>query len=171
MTPLLARQLKKDIDYDPQLVYAVKIVRDDDKEKIIAHQKEFEILKDLHHENIVRAVEVFEDKFKNRIYQVLEFIDGQEILDEIAGGEAYNESVARKVYKQVLKGLAYLHEKGVCHRDIKPSNILVTKEDFHVYIADFNVAKKNETGSEEFKMQTRSAGTLAFAAPERLKEG
>lgn len=99
MTPLLAKDLSGDIDYDQQLCYAVKIVRDDDKEKIIAHQREFEILSQLHHKNIVRAIEVFHDKFKNRIYQVLEFIDGQEILDEITECTAYNESVAREAYQ------------------------------------------------------------------------
>jgi hypothetical protein len=33
--------------------YAVKIVRDDDQEKIIAHKKEFEILFKLKHKNVV----------------------------------------------------------------------------------------------------------------------
>lgn len=41
-TPLLASQIDKDA-YHPK-PYAVKIVRDDDKEKLLAHQKEFEIL-------------------------------------------------------------------------------------------------------------------------------
>jgi serine/threonine protein kinase len=62
----------------------VKIVRDDDKEKIFAHKKEFEILSKLHHKNIVRSIEMFHDEFRSIIYQVLEFIDGSEILDEIA---------------------------------------------------------------------------------------
>lgn len=64
-----------------------------------------------------------------------------------------------------------MHEKGVCHRDIKPSNILITKDRQRVFIADFNVAKKVKLEEGQgFKLYTKSAGTLAFVAPERLKE-
>jgi serine/threonine protein kinase len=63
-----------------------------------------------------------------------------------------------------------LHIKGVCHRDIKPSNILITKDRQRVTLADFNVAKKIPEGETEFKLFTKSAGTLAFVAPERLRE-
>lgn len=83
---------------------------------------------------------------------------------------AYDENTARNVYKQILTGIAYLHEKDVCHRDIKPANILVSKEGNHVYLVDFNVAKKNDNSQKEFKMYTKTAGTLAYAAPERLKD-
>ena len=38
-TPLLASKMDKDA-YKPEK-YAVKIVRDDDKEKIMAHEREF----------------------------------------------------------------------------------------------------------------------------------
>jgi len=54
-------------------------------------------------------------------------------------------------------------EAGVCHRDIKPQNILVRKNDLHVFIADFNVARKKH--GETFSMMTKT-GTLAFSAPE-----
>ena len=118
----------------------------------------------------MKAIEVFKDNFKNRIHQVLEFIDGKEIFDELAEHGAFDESLARSVYKQILEGLNYLHENGVCHRDIKPSNILVTKDCLDVYLADFNVAAKKSADQESFKMYTKTAGTLAFAAPERLKE-
>jgi len=73
------------------------------------------------------------------------------------------------LYKQVLEGIAYLHEESVCHRDIKPSNILITKDKSSVKLIDFNVAKKIPEG-DIIMMYTKSAGTLAFAAPERLAE-
>jgi serine/threonine protein kinase len=65
-TPLLARQMNS-TEFDPT-PFAVKIVRDDDKEKIIAHLREFDILKGLRHPNVVGAIEIFEDKFKNEVY-------------------------------------------------------------------------------------------------------
>lgn len=62
-TPLLVDKMQKN-EYHPQ-PYAVKIVRSDDREKIIAHKREFDILDTLKHRNVVRALEIFNDEFKN----------------------------------------------------------------------------------------------------------
>lgn len=43
-------------------------MRDDDEEKLIAHEREFKILKNLNHINIVKAIELFYDKQKNKIH-------------------------------------------------------------------------------------------------------
>lgn len=59
-----------------------------------------------------------------------------------------------------------MHEKRVTHRDIKPANILVSKDQTRVVLVDFNVAK--QVYDDEELMYTPGAGTLAFAAPERL---
>jgi serine/threonine protein kinase len=39
----------------------------------------------------------------------MEYIEGSEILDEIAELGAYSEEDAKRLYKQILEGLAYLH--------------------------------------------------------------
>lgn len=58
-TPLLVDKLQLNA-YHPT-PYAVKKVRDDDEEKLIAHEKEFEILAKLNHKNIIKAIELFRD--------------------------------------------------------------------------------------------------------------
>ena len=73
---------------------------------------------------------------------MLEYVEGSEIMDEIANAGAYDEKTAQKLYGQVIDAIEYLHSKGVCHRDIKPSNILVTKNRERAYLADFNVSFK-----------------------------
>ena len=114
---------------DPSVIpYAVKIVRDNDPEKLRAHENEFIILSKLKHKNITRAVEMFKDQFKNEVYQVMQFIEGKEICDAIASMGKYDEVDAQHIYKQILKGLEYMHQERICHRDIKPSNILITKD-------------------------------------------
>lgn len=90
-------------------------------------------------------------------------------MDEIAESGKYSEENAQKLYRQILEGIAYLHEHSVCHRDIKPSNILISKDRTRVALVDFNVAKKISDG-DNFVLFTKSAGTLAYAAPERLRE-
>ena len=92
----------------------------------------------------------------------MEYVNGMEIFDQISEMGAYTEMVAIIIFEQLMKGIEYLHESGVCHRDIKPSNILVTKDN-RVYIADFNVSRQRT--DETFRMMTKT-GTLAFSAPE-----
>jgi len=73
------------------------------------------------------------------------------------------------LYRQILEGIEYLHAHSVCHRDIKPSNILMTKDRSRISLVDFNVAKQVRDG-ENFVLFTKSAGSMAFAAPERLRD-
>ena len=68
-----------------------------------------------------------------------------------------------------MQAIAYLHDNYTCHRDIKPSNILITKDNNNIILVDFNVAKRIREG-EIFHLYTKGAGTLAFAAPERIRD-
>jgi serine/threonine protein kinase len=48
--------------------------------------------------------------------------------------------MTRRVFKQVVEALAYLHlEMGVCHRDIKDENLVIDSE-FVVKLIDFGAA-------------------------------
>lgn len=42
--------------------------------------------------------------------------------------------------RQILRGMTFVHAKGVCHRDLKPENILMNSEGV-VKICDFGSAK------------------------------
>ncbi|CAI2733141.1 unnamed protein product [Schistosoma spindalis] len=47
-----------------------------------------------------------------------------------------------KLYSfQLLRGLAYIHNQGVCHRDIKPQNLLIHPDQGLLKICDFGSAK------------------------------
>ena len=80
----------------------------------------------MHHKNIVKAEEIFITDME--IYTVIELVKGEELLNRISQIEKYDEHVARKLFKQLLKALKYMKDSGVCHRDVKPSNILVQQD-------------------------------------------
>jgi len=122
--------------------YAVKIMRKFDEERLLAAQNEYDLLKKVKHKNIVKVKEFFPTD--RELYTVMEYIDGQELFDRISENEKYDENIARKLFKQLLKVIQYLHEEGICHRDIKPSNIMILNGGDKLKLTDFNVSKHCE---------------------------
>jgi len=100
---------KKD---DSSTPYAVKITREDDEEKKMAHIKEFEITNKLDHPNIVKSIELYDNSMTGEIHQVMQFVEGVEVLDSIAQQKngMYTEENAKKLFKQILEGIDYLHQ-------------------------------------------------------------
>ena len=64
----------KKTDINKENPFAVKTTREDDPEKKEAHKKEFNITKDLDHQNIIRSIEYYEDEVKGQIHQVMGYI-------------------------------------------------------------------------------------------------
>ncbi|EFA03110.1 uncharacterized protein LOC100142127 [Tribolium castaneum] len=79
-------------------------------------------------------------------------------------GHVRNETIY-EVLRQLLKGLEYIHSKGIVHHDIKPSNIFIQIENGNllVQLGDFGLAcpLQNVRHSLAF-------GTKLYAAPEQL---
>jgi len=122
--------------------------------------REIAIMKKLDHENIVKLYEVIDDDEHERIYMVMEYVDGGSLADH--EGEPYPMDEARKYFRDIISGLEYLHSQKVIHRDIKPENLLVTLNGV-VKISDFGVSHLFQNDDDTL---TRSAGSPAFLAPE-----
>lgn len=78
---------------------------------------------------------------------------------------------SRRIFRDVLLGLEYLHMQGIVHRDIKPANLLVNS-DYVVKISDFGVSfalslSNTDDGLQMSEMDlAKTVGTPAFFAPE-----
>jgi serine/threonine protein kinase len=136
--------------------------------------REFDILKDLSHPNIVAVEKVFYSH--NTIYIFQELVTGGDLFSflEYKDGRLGNMQAAA-VMHQVLKGIEYLHDQDIVHRDLKPDNILMTslEDGARVVITDFGNARflpgKNSPNAQrtiKYKRMFSYVGTLEYAAPE-----
>lgn len=124
---------------------------------------EISILKMLRHPNVVKLLETF-DTDKHHLI-VMELCPGGDLLNYVRKRRKLNEKYAKFVFKQIMEGLAYLHDNGVVHRDIKLDNILLDGHG-NIKIADFGVSRKVIDNEILFEQ----CGTPAYIAPEIVRE-
>ncbi|ELR97271.1 serine/threonine protein kinase [Gloeocapsa sp. PCC 73106] len=103
---------------------------------------------------------------EGRFYLIQEFIDGQDLFQELRQRGRYNEQEVRQVFNEILPILHFLHERNVIHRDIKPSNI-VRRQDGSLVLIDFGVSKQL-SASVQTSVGTVT-GTVGYAPPEQMR--
>lgn len=99
------------------------------------------------------------------LYIVQEFIDGQNLAQELAQTETFSEDQIRAILSDLLGVLEFIHSKQVIHRDIKPENIIRRNSDRLLVLVDFGAAKY-ATGMTLAQTGT-TIGSAGYAAPEQ----
>mmetsp|Transcript_70997 Transcript_70997/g.141015 ORF Transcript_70997/g.141015 Transcript_70997/m.141015 type:complete len:616 (-) Transcript_70997:197-2044(-) len=89
---------------------------------------EAEILRRLDHPNVIRILEVFEEK--KAVHLVLELCEGGDVLERIlvSSGRLPEADIAT-LFVQMLYAVWHLHQNGVVHRDLKPEHFLFTQRE------------------------------------------
>ena len=89
-------------------------------------KKETYLCRTLKHRNIVayKAHYVTE----NAVYLALELAEGGELYDRLEQVGKFTEERARDCFKQLVDGVGYCHDMGVCHRDLKLENLLLSAD-------------------------------------------
>jgi len=145
---------------------AVKIIQkmiQADADAIALITREIQILHLVENETCVSFVESRETS--ENIYIVMEFVGGGDLLDAILDVGGFNETRAARAIHDILRGLDYLHNTGICHRDMKPENVLYHPEMNVWKIADFGCAT---LFTEQNPYMTDFEGTIQYMAPEIL---
>jgi serine/threonine protein kinase len=130
-----------------------------------AFRREIEVLGQLDHENLVRALDAGYDGKVH--FLVTEIVPGLDLRRQITRHGVLDEVMAASVIAQAARGLAYAHAAGVVHRDVKPGNILV-REDGRVKVSDLGLAGSLLEQGDDFNAK-RVIGTIDYTAPEQIR--
>ncbi len=117
------------------------------------------------HSQIPELLAYFEQN--DQLYLIQEFIDGENLAEELAEEGAFSERKIRQLLSSLLPVLQFVHEHQVIHRDIKPENIIRRRGDGELVLVDFGAAKF-VTGTALLGTGT-VIGTPQYTAPEQLK--
>ncbi|KAG7390046.1 Serine/threonine-protein kinase plk1 [Phytophthora pseudosyringae] len=146
-------------------IFAGKVVAKSSLVKPKAKQKftsEIKIHKSLHHPQVVQFEHFFEDS--DNAYILLELCRNQSMSDLMRRRKRLSESEVRFYMRQLVEGLAYLHENLVIHRDLKLGNLFLTS-DMRLKIGDFGLATRLDNPEDRKRTM---CGTPNYIAPEIL---
>ncbi|GFO42995.1 cyclin-dependent kinase 9 [Plakobranchus ocellatus] len=136
----------------------------------VLFEREIGALNICQHPNVVTSLEswreevLFSGVLTNCHMIVMELCETslrQKLLDNVHGG--FEIHSIKFITAQLIRGLDFVHSKGIMHRDLKPDNILLTSKGI-VKIADFGMSRPV---SPEH-VYTPKRVTLWYRSPELL---
>jgi serine/threonine protein kinase len=125
----------------------------------------------LTHPNVCRIFKV--NKSETNPHFIMEFFpSGSLRLRLQAKDMKFIKEHARKIFREMATGLAYMNAMGYVHKDIKPDNILVNSIG-DTKIIDFAISKKMGSGggflAKLFRRKGKVQGTPSFMSPEQIQ--
>jgi eukaryotic-like serine/threonine-protein kinase len=128
-------------------------------------RREEEIGKKLDHPGVMK---VYEDGERNRVYMVLEWVDGRLLRQILIEQKKLPIERAIHITLGICDALEYIHSQGVVHRDLKPENIMVDAND-NIKLIDFGIAGAAGAKRLTFAKLTAAMGTPDYISPEQVK--
>ncbi|KAI8979544.1 negative regulator of the PHO system [Mycotypha africana] len=125
---------------------------------------EVALMKRLHHDNVVKVLDSYEEKNAANIVMDCMRFDLLSYLMQYDRKGLSADHIQSFMW-QLLSGLQYCHDNGILHRDLKPENLLLD-DSGNLKITDFGLAAT----VEEFEgvKESYQVGTLWYRAPELL---
>ena len=109
----------------------------------------------------------FFDYFTQNDHQYLlqEFIDGDNLAQELASEGVFNEKKIRTLLLNLLPVLGFIHQNQVIHRDIKPENIIRRRSDNQLFLVDFGASKVVQ--NVDLAVTSTVIGSAQYCSPEQ----
>ena len=90
----------------------------------------------------------------------MDYAPGGNLGEYVKKQRGVSEAEAKRLFRQIVEAVGYLHSKDICHRDIKLENI-VLDEQRNAKLVDFGAAREGA-----HRMLHSVQGTPAYMAPE-----
>jgi tetratricopeptide (TPR) repeat protein len=142
---------------------ALKTLFHTSPEAVSRLKKEFRVLADVTHPNLVGLYELVAER--DEWFYTMELVEGVDFLRAVRGHELDIPRLTH-VLAQVAEGVLAIHEAGKLHRDLKPSNVLVTP-DTRAVLLDFGIAAQLQASQGDSTAKEGLVGTLSYMAPEQ----
>ncbi|KAJ5263795.1 hypothetical protein N7478_011400 [Penicillium angulare] len=160
-------------DSKGEQLYAVKEFRRRPQETTKKYQKrltsEFCISSSLRHPNVIHTLDLLQDA-KGDYCEVMEYCAGGDLYTLVLAAGKLEVAEADCFFKQLMRGVEYMHEMGVAHRDLKPENLLLTTHGA-LKITDFGNGECFRMAWEkEAHMTAGLCGSAPYIAPEEYTE-
>ncbi|RPB15997.1 Pkinase-domain-containing protein [Morchella conica CCBAS932] len=154
-------------------LYAVKEFRRRPQESPRKYHKrltsEFCISSSLRHPNVIHTLDLLQDA-KGDYCEVMEFCAGGDLYTLVLAAGKLDVAEADCYFKQLMRGVEYMHEMGVAHRDLKPENLLLTTTGA-LKITDFGNGECFRMAWEkEAHMTCGLCGSAPYIAPEEYTD-
>nr|XP_012140243.1 PREDICTED: triple functional domain protein isoform X5 [Megachile rotundata] len=134
------------------------------RQRLSVTRAEYDFLRTTCHDNIVRALALFEDLPQPGIDTiVLELVRGSTLFGYLGEKTEYTEATVARYTGQLLSALRWLHARKRAHLDLKPENVLIDEETDTVKLIDLGEAVRAAPLDE-----VRPPADLEFAAPESV---
>ncbi|PON33104.1 Serine/threonine protein kinase [Parasponia andersonii] len=88
---------------------------------------------------------------------------------ELWRANGYPTLQSLKLMRDVVSGIAHLHELGIIHRDLKPQNVLINKDRFlTAKLSDMGISKRLPGDRSSITQNVTGYGSSGWQAPEQL---
>ena len=134
-------------------------------------RREAENLAKLHHPNIIRVYDVFDEN--GTTYYSMEYVEGLTLDAYIQQHHPLPEADAVAILGRVCSALSFMHGQRMLHLDLKPKNIMCSTKG-EVFLIDFGLSKQFGVNGEPESSTTIGAGTPGYAPIEQanpIKDG
>ncbi|GAA3444622.1 serine/threonine-protein kinase [Planomonospora venezuelensis] len=108
--------------------------------------------------------------FEQRLFQVMQFIEGVTVADLVSEHGPLPVPWAAAIAAQACAVLSAAHTLSIYHRDLKPTNLMLCP-DGSVKVLDFGLAMLREADSTQFTRIGQILGTPSYMAPEQIQRG
>lgn len=158
---------------DDEILYAVKEFKRNANESEKKYNRrltsEFCISSSLKNINIIDTLDLLKDA-KGDYVEVMEFCPGGDLYTLIIASGKLEYAEADCFFKQLIKGVNYMHDMGVSHRDLKPENLLLTQNGI-LKITDFGNSECFRMAWEQnIQLSQGICGSSPYIAPEEFTD-